>query len=539
MIGRIRWQILVALIATLAIVLVLGSFVLSSAATAQPLQGRTYIEGVVGEARQLNPLAQGRSASQAERDIAALLFDGLTRIGPDGRVQPALAESWQISEDGRAYTFTLADRTWHDGVPVTTDDVVYTIRGVQNASFPGDPSLAALWRNVLVEQIDQRTIRFKLSSPFAPFLSAARLPILPSHLLRTLRPDQWARAPFSRQPIGTGAFRLQAIDAQQVLLVPAQADGRARLDNLLLRLYPTPDAALLALSRREVQSVATAAIAGRRAPDPLPRTERFVMPLGEYTVLAFNLQEQPLDDLQLRRALALGINRDLLITTVLGGQGRRLDTPVLPQTWAADRSAQLPAFRRSAAQQALGQLGLVDSNGDGWLDQEGQRFVLPLLIADTPEQAAIATEIQRQLRTIGVGITIQRVPASELSTDLAAHNFTLALHSWSNVGADPDAYALWHSSQVGGGANYAGLDDDQIDRLLEQGRATTDPAERQRIYGEFQRRWAELIPSLPLYQSVLVYDVDESITLPTSPPAITPSRADRFQALDRWVFPDR
>lgn len=542
MVRRIRWQILIAVCTALIVSGLLGAFAVSSSATSQPLQGRVYVEGVVGEVRQLNPLVQRPDTSQAERDLAALLFEGLTRIGPDGRAVPALAESWTVSQDGRIYTFRLRqDRIWHDGVPVTADDVLYTVRGVQNASFPGDPALPPLWRDVLVSKLDARSVRFELSTPFAPFPSIARLPILPAHLLRTLRPEQWPTAPFSQRPVGTGPLMLRALDAKQVLLVPfpGYSGPRPSLDHLLLRLYATPDSAVLDLNRREVQGVATVATAGRRAPDPAAHTRRAQLPLGDYTLLAFNVQQQPLDDPQLRQALALAINRDLLITNVLGGQGQRLDTPILPGTWAAAPDVQLPAYRRSAAQQLLGQLGYVDANGDGWLEAGGQRFVLPLLIADTPEQETIAGEITRQLRAIGVGIEVRRVAPDALQLDLARHNFTLAVHSWSGVGADPDVYALWHSSRANGGTNYAGLRDPRIDQLLSDGRATSDEARRRAIYAEFQRRWVELIPSLPLYQSVLTYNLDQRLQLPSAPPALTLARAERFATLPDWQVPPR
>lgn len=537
MVRRIRWQILIAVCTALIVSGLLGAFAVSSSSTSQPLQGRVYVEGVVGEVRQLNPLVQRPDTSQAERDLTALLFEGLTRIGPDGRVVPALAESWTVSQDGRSYTFRLReDRTWHDGAPVTADDVLYTVRGVQNANFPGDPALPQLWRDVLVSKLDARSVRFELSTPFAPFPSIARLPILPAHLLRTLRPEQWATAPFSQRPVGTGPLMLRARDAKQVLLVPfpAYTGPRVPLDNVLLQLYATPDSAVLDLKQREVQGVATLPTAGRRAPEPPAHTRRAQLPLGDYTLLAFNVQQPPLDDPQLRQALALALNRELLIANVLGGQGQRLDTPILPGTWAAAPDVQIPAYRRSAAQQLLGQLGYADADGDGWLESAGQRFVLPLLIADTPEQVAVATEIARQLRAIGVAIEVRRVAPTELQLDLARHNFTLALHSWSGVGADPDVYALWHSSRANGGTNYAGLRDSRIDQLLSDGRATSDEARRAQIYAEFQRRWVELLPSLPLYQSVLTYDLDQTMRLPDTSPAFIPTRADRFMMLPDW-----
>lgn len=542
MIRRIRWQLLIAGCTSLIIIGLLGAFAVSTAGTTRSLRGRVYVEGVVGEPQHLHPLVLTADSSPAERDIAALLFEGLTRLDPAGRVIPALAERWTVSEDRRIYTFTLRrDRTWHDNVPVTAVDVVYTVRGVQNAGFPGDPELGRFWRNVLVQNVDTWTVRFELSAPFASFPSVARMPILPAHVLRTVRPEQWGSTAFNRLPIGTGPFKLQALDADQALLVPFEGyrGPRPEIDNLLLRFYPTADAALLGLSRREVQGVATVASAGRRVSEPPRHAQRVLIPLGDYTTLTFNLQQQPLDDPQFRRALAVGLNRDLLISTVLNGQAQRLDSPILPGTWAADSTARLPEFRRSTAQQLLGTLGYVDTNGDGLLEFEGQPLSLPLLLADTPEQVALAREIARQLREIGIDIDVQRVPADELPGELATQDFTLALHSWSRIGADPDVYALWHSSQAEGRTNYAGLRDNRIDQLLEDARATTDEARRKQLYAEFQRRWVELMPGLPLYQSVLTYDLDTAITVPEQLPAVINTRADRFAILDRWRIPSR
>lgn len=529
---------LIAVVSALAIVGLLGTFAVSTAATTEPLTGSVYVEGVVGSSQQLNPLLQTAATSPAERDIAALVFEGLTRIDGEGRAQPVLAERWEASDDARIFTFTLrSDRTWHDGAPVTAADVLYTLRGIQNAGFPGDPALRSFWNTVLIDQIDDLTIRFELPAPLASFPSVARVPILPAHLLRTLQPAQWPSADLSRRPIGSGRWRMAAISDEQVLFVPfADHPDRPAVDNLLLRLYPTADAAVLALSRNEVQGVATLPTAGRRAPAPPRRTQRMSDPLGDYTIVTFNLEQPPLDAPQFRQALAQSVNRDLLIASALGGQAQALETPILPGTWAFDPAARLPEFRRSAAQQAFGVLGYVDRDGDGLLELEGEPLRLPLLCADTPESIAVANELRRQLREVGVDLVIDAVPADMLQRALRSRSFTLALHSWSEVGVDPDVFALWHSSEAAGGANYAGLRDQQIDQLLVDGRATTGEAQRRTIYSEFQQRWAALLPSLPLYQPVLAYDVAQTIRVPRADNFL-PNRSQRFALLNGWEVP--
>ncbi len=121
---------------------------------------------------------------RAERDLAALVFEGLTRPGPNGVPEPALAERWTVDTSGTLWTFTLRpELRWHDGVPFTADDVVFTIRSVQSPDFPGDPALATFWRAVDVSTMDAFRVRFTLAQPYAPFLAATALPIVPRHLL--------------------------------------------------------------------------------------------------------------------------------------------------------------------------------------------------------------------------------------------------------------------------------------------------------------------------------------------------------------------
>jgi peptide/nickel transport system substrate-binding protein len=126
----------------------------------------------------------------------------------------------------------------------------------------------------------------------------------------------------------------------------------------------------------------------------------------------------------------------------------------------------------------------------------------------------------------------------EMQTAMAAHNFTLALHTWSDVGADPDVFSLWHSSRADGGTNYAGLRDTRIDQLLSEAHTATDEIARQRLYADFQRRWTELVPSIPLYRSMLAYDV-ATATAPPSTPGIIPGRSRRFALLEQWLSASR
>ena len=536
MIRRIRWQILIAAVGSLVVLALLGSLALSTSATALPFYTKAYVEAVVGVPQQLHPLLQRPEGPAAERDLAALLFEGLTRTGADGAPAPALAEQWTSDPGASVYTFTLrSDLRWHDGAPLTADDVLFTVRSVQHARFGGDQRLAEFWRTVLVEQIDSQRIRFRLSAPFAPFLSATNLPILPAHLLRPIPLEQWTTTPWSRRPVGSGPFRLQTLDEAQATLRPFEGSvrGRPAIDLLILRFYPSEAAAREALRRRDVQGFASVAAPGER-PAELARHVRATAPLGAYTLLTLNLREPPLDDPGLRAALAQGLDRRELLRRVLDDQGTILDTPIMPQTWAAAQT-RTPAYDRSAAERALDAAGWR-RNAGGLRARDGQTLRLTLLCEQGSEQIALANEVARQWELLGMEVTVEPAAGDTLLDRVARRDFVALLHSWNSAGADPDPFALWHSSQAEQGLNYAGLSDTRGDELIEQARATTDQEARTALYADWQERWAELVPSIPLYQHALVYDLDPAVQpAGLDETRLLPTPSQRFDRISDWT----
>jgi peptide/nickel transport system substrate-binding protein len=510
---RIRWQILIAAVSSLLVLGVMGYLALRTVAVSHPLAGGEYVEGLTTPPQQLNPLLGDTAHDPSGADIQALLYDGLMRIGPDGLPEEALAQSWDISDDGTVYTFTLrADVSWHDGTPLTVDDVLFTLRAVQSRGFAGDPAAGALWRNVLIDKVGERSIRCTLGSPFAPFLSHATFPILPAHKLRDLPPEQWAGAPFNREPIGTGPYQLIELNAEHALLKANERyyGGRPFLDRIEFRFFRDSQAALAALTRGEIMGLgflSTSDLGQTNLPRNVVRHE---IPLDSYTVLTFNTREGPLADLELRRALAHGLDKSALIAQALGGQVGRLDTPILPGWWAATEDPQWYPFNPQQAADGLAGLGWT-LGGDGVRTKDGKPLALPLITDSAPDRVAAAQNIARQWAALGVKIDVQQLDGPALTKRLEDHNFTLALHGWQRLGPDPDVYSLWHSSRAARGDNYAGLSDDQIDELLDNARRDLDIPARSASYAAFQQRWVELAPSITLYQPLFVYATSRQI----------------------------
>jgi peptide/nickel transport system substrate-binding protein len=542
---RIRWQILIASISALTVLLLMSYLALNRASVARPLAGGDYIEGVIGAPVHLNPLVVDPAADPVAADIQRLVFEGLTRPGPDGLPMPALAESWAVDESGTVYTFTLRNGvTWHDGAPVTVDDVLFTLRAVQGPAFAGDQNVAAFWRTVLVDRVGERSVSFRLEAPFAPFLRLTGFPILPAHLLRNVPPEQWEAHPFNRLPVGAGPYRLVELDEQRALLRanPRYFGATPFIETIELRFFRTEQEAFAALTRSEIQGLAftgASALADVNLPRGIVRRQAL---LDGYTALSFNLRDGLLTDLGVRRALATALDKDALIASALAGKVMRLDTPILHGWWAetSDVSWYEPDVARAMAQ--LDTLGYVPG-ADGVRVRDGQPLVFSLLTDNSPTRRAVAEEIARQWSAIGVQIVIEPVEPTEMQRRLEAREFTIALHGWQRLGSDPDVFELWHSSQADRGRNYAGLADATIDELLASARKIYDIVDRAELYREFQERWVELAPGIILYQPILfhatVADLGDTIAVPpdaAASPHLLIGREGRFVNVNRWYL---
>ncbi len=539
---RIRWQIVIATFSGLLIVGLLSRVALMNTAVSSPLTGGTYVEAIIGVPSQPIPLLNDPLLDPAGRDLAALLFDGLTRIGIDGLPEPALAESWQVDPGGEVYIFNLRrDVTWHDGAPFTATDVIFTLQTIQEASFTGDAALANLWRNVLVDRLDDYTIRCTLSAPYAPFLSAVRVPIMPAHLLGNISIDQWSTSPYAQQLVGTGPYQLEELALDRAILTANDTYFQRRpfIDRIELRFIETPEAALSALARDDVQALGFS-ITPTLGQVALPRTVRpMTVPLDGYTLVTFNLRNPPLDDQALRQALAGSLNKDTLIEQVLGGQVARIDTPILPGWWAYDPSVAWYDYDPAMAAQVLDEQGYV-ADADGMRMYEGAVLALPLITDSDPGRVATAEYLARQWTALGIQVEVEVLESAELRQRLRDHDFALALHSWSRLGADPDVFELWHSSQASSGLNYAGLRDETIDRVLVSARTELDLGARNSDYRTFQERWVQVVPAIILYQPLYTFATSEQLGgsgldgRDIDSPLLLIGREDRYRNITRW-----
>jgi peptide/nickel transport system substrate-binding protein len=242
-----------------------------------------------------------------------------------------------------------------------------------------------------------------------------------------------------------------------------------------------------------------------------------------------------MNQLAVRQAIAYGLDRDALNRDVLNGLGKTDDGPIQPGSWAYDPSVQHYSFDAAKAAAALTQAGW-QPGADGVRSKDGQKLAPVILVSNLSDHVAMANAIAKQLRAIGMGVTVQAVGFDGLVKDfLAPRKFQVALLDWDEPGSDPDPYPLWHSSQAtADGLNFSGWKNAQADEQLEIGRKNADPAVRKKAYSQFQALFASDLPAVLLFHPIYQYAVTDAVQGVTLPPSMHPW--DRFDTLAQWYM---
>ncbi|HUX76158.1 MAG TPA: peptide ABC transporter substrate-binding protein [Anaerolineae bacterium] len=544
----IRWQILLILLGGVLVGILLTYLSVNYTTVFRPGHGGTYVEGIAGYPQYLNPLLSGNSG--VDRDICALMFSGLTRLNERGEVEADLARGWEVTLDGLTYTFYLRSNAyWHDGNPVTADDVVFTIGLLQDDDFPGPPELgASVWQEVTVEKVDRRTVRFMLSEPYAPFLDQTTVGILPSHLLRGIPVARLAAAQFNLNPVGSGPFQLAEIEVESGLITSMVLEQSSRyygaqpyLDRIQFRFYPSDQTALSGYEAGEVEGIARITIPDLPRARALPSLNLFSAQMAEYALVFLNLGRPDLTFFQepeVRQALLYALDRQQIIDEVLEGQAVVAHSPLVPGTWAYKDDIPHYEYAPDRANGLLNNAEWIQRAADGGLRRkDGQLLSFTLLTSSEPERMRTAQMLAEQWAAIGITVTVETASPLEVREALERRDFEAILVHLSTPG-DPDPYPFWHQAQIGSGQNYAGFDHRRISEVIEQARVIANRERRKELYDEFQETFAQQVPALLLYVPIYTYGIDERIHDPQIGPLTYPS--DRFRTIsDWWIVPRR
>ena len=502
-----------------------------------PAPGDTFIEATIGDIAGLIPNITSDGASH---EVGNMVYDGLVKADKDLNYVGAMAESWAFSRDCLELTWKLRrDVKWHDGHPFTAEDVLFTYQAMINPKTP-----TAYKEDFLavksVEAPDPYTVRITYAKPLAKAVQSWSMWMLPKHLLGKYVADgQLKESPENSRPVGTGPYRFQEWKSGEKVVLVANNDyyeGRPYLSRIVYRVIPNQGTIFLELKAKGVDLASLTAIQyARQTEYPAFRKayRKYRYPSSAYTYFGFNLKDPRFADRRVRQAFAHAINKQELIEGVLMGLAREATGPIRPGTWAYTDKVAHYEYSPEKAKALLAEAGYKD-NGDGIVrDKDGKPFSFTIRTNQgNEERKKVAEIIQQRLAAIGVHTEIQVIEwASFIKEFIKKKRFEAIVLGW-GVGTDPDQYGVWHSSQTGPDQlNQISYVNPEVDKLLEDGRASCHQDERVKYYHRFQEILAE---DQPL---VFLYFRDSLPVVSSRVQGIHPAPSGIFYNFTEWYVP--
>ncbi len=490
------------------------------------LNGRLTIP-LPSEPQGFNPLL---NLDQASTQVQHLMFQGLVRLDKDLTLIPELAERYEISSDGKRYTFYLRkDVQWHDGAPFTAEDVVFTYDSVidEGLASPLRERFIINGQPVKFTLLDRYTVRATLPEPFSPFLASLTTGIIPKHLLdgKNIRSDA-----FNRRPIGTGPFMYYEWQAQShVSLLANKTFYRgAPLTGSVIYLFLPKDGMMnVAVSNGNVDSgeISLESYLQR----PTRNNLVFYTYDGPNAVcLGFNMRSPLFSDKRVRQALSYLINKEGMTRGLFGEFASPIESPFAPSSWAYPLHAVRTSYDVQKAKKLLQRAGWSEDERSKLLMKDGRPFYFTLMVRQDMQGAEKAAQlIAAGLVSAGIQVSIAPMNEQVLKYTADPKPYDAVLTSMP-LGTDPDVYGQWHSSQYPSGGNVFGLSNKAADRLLEKGRTVTDMASRKKLYAKFARILADERPCVFLWDQKIIVAANKRVGGYTYP-----SRAGMF------IYPEK
>ena len=340
----------------------------------QPALGGKYIEGVVGSPRFINPIYA--QSNDVDRDLVEIIFSGLMKYDPNGKVVPDLAKEIEIKEDGIIYEVYLKeDVLWHDGRPLTADDVIFTIKTIQNPDYKSP--LRGNYLGVEVEKINEYGVRFKLKKTYSGFLERLTFKIMPSHIWQDISPQNFLLTNYNLKPVGSGPYQLKKIEQDatgSITSLTLVRTGEAHLSEIIFKFFETEKALLDLAKDGKIDGLAVT------PKNSLPVLEKnkfleYSLSLPRYFAVFFNSDKSRfLGDKKIREALNHATNKAEIVENLLFGRGKIVNSPILPEIYGYGGPAKVYEFNPEKTEELLASAGLEKKDGK-WMKTTKEKIV--------------------------------------------------------------------------------------------------------------------------------------------------------------------
>ncbi|UCD06327.1 MAG: TonB family protein [candidate division WOR-3 bacterium] len=418
----------------------------------------------------------------SSNEILDLLFLRLHEIDPaTGKMKPILAESWEFSEDLKSITYYLRKGvTWWDGEPVTAHDVLYTYEQMKEPSN-NYPNVNMLRFIDSVEVLNDFAIKFSFDKVYADILTDSDIMPVPKHIHEQLGSD------FGTSPVGNGPYRLNEwVPGSGIILVANETyyTGRPALDQIHIRLYRNTNEMVDDFREGDLEMMFSITPGAADAIRNNENVEIYSEAGNSYLYIGWNLDHPFLQDVFVRKALTMAIDRQRILRDIYDSRGEISLGPLPPSSWAYNSEVPPVTYDVDGARSLLQEQGYSDYNRNRVIDKDRREFTLRLITnVENPDRLAILRYIAEDLQKIGIRVITQTLEANDFIDVLISGQFDGFVMGW-RVGDKIDPTLYWHSR---GRYNLVSYSNTLVDSLIDMGITMLDRNRARAIWSEFQR----------------------------------------------------
>ncbi len=498
-----------------------------SSTTTVPAKGGEYTEGVpvdsAGIPTNVNPiLAEARPIDET---ISSLIYSSLFQYDSNGQLKPNLADKYE-NKDGKEYVIHLKkDVVWHDGKPLTAQDIVFTVNLLQDPYY--NPITSKEWdkEKITVSNPDDYTIVFKLSEAYAPFLSKLTFGVLPKHLWINIPKDNFALTELNLKPVGSGPFIFDELKkntngdivSYKLIANNNYYNEKPYLERLIFNFYRNKEAVIDAYNKKEISGFNLSEYSKANDFKNRKDTDVHTMAIPQYFSVLLNQGESiPLADERVRQALRLGTNRDEFIKQIFYGYADKIYSPLIkpfiPEDFHYDDN--LIKYDPEEAKKLLDKAGWKKSEKSDYRRKDNEELKIKLVVAKTADLLKTAEIIKNQWKNIGVNIEIVE---SDNQLDirqkyLEPRKFESLISGVQYSGNDPNLFFFWHSSgKKAPGLNFTLYDNEKVDKLLKESKEAKSLKEKNEKYIEVSKQLIQDSPAIFLYTPKYLYVTNKKI----------------------------
>lgn len=469
----------------------------------------SLVGGVVGTVNSLNPLFV--TNNYIDRSIDSLIFEKFIYLDKDGNPIPGIAKSWEVRNKGLEVDFTIDnDLFWHNGTELTIDDVIFTFDTAVKLSESGADfdSVGSSLKGVEIEKLDEQSVRFKLSEANPVFFQAVSIYIIPMASFENVQINQIPFDPFTKNPIGSGKYRMGKMDAGSVILIDNPYDKYTpHIKTIIFKLYS--DAKLLEMSFRsgQLDAIGSWDRVQTKYVNEYPRFTRYGKIITDREkMLFFNTRKDSLKSKEMRKALSYLLDKEQLMKDY-GVGGEILNGPLPATSWAYNSAIEYDKYNPERAFELLKGLGYTKNAESGYYESSnGEILRFSISYFESPTNERLIPLIVDSYKREGVFIKAEKLTYSQITQEIVAtRDFEILLYEV-ETNIDPDQYNLWHSLKSNyPDLNLSGYNYQRVDILLEEGRQSLDREVRKQKYALFQKYLVADTPVIFLYNPLYEY----------------------------------